>query len=74
MNHEPKNSILCRYRKVPTFSEFVDYLLETEVEDYNEHWLPFYLLCTPCHLNYSVIAKTEDIQEDSRLVVGRFTY
>ena len=51
---------------MPTFSEFVDYLLETEVEDYNEHWLPYYLLCTPCHLNYTVIAKTEDIQEDSR--------
>ena len=44
----------------------MDYLLETEVEDYNEHWLPYYLLCTPCHLNYTVIAKTEDIQGDSR--------
>ena len=51
---------------MPTFSEFVDYLLDTEVEGYNEHWLPYYLLCTPCHLNYTVIAKTEDIQEDSR--------
>ena len=44
----------------------MDYLLETVVEDYNEHWLPYYLLCTPCHLNYTVIAKTEDIKEDSR--------
>ena len=55
-----------RYNKVPTFSEFVSYLLDTQVEDYNEHWLPYYLLCTPCHLNYTVIAKTEDIQGDSR--------
>merc|ERR1712016_103903 len=30
------------------------------------HTLPYYLLCTPCHLNYTVIAKTEDIQGDSR--------
>ena len=55
-----------RFKKVPTFSEFVDFLLSTEVETYNEHWLPYYLLCTPCHLNYTVIAKTEDISDDSR--------
>ena len=63
-NHDPE---VFRYNKAPTFSEFVSYLLDTEVEDYNEHWLPYYLLCTPCHLNYTVIAKTEDIKEDSRL-------
>ena len=57
---------MCRYKKVPTFSEFVDFLLSTEVETYNEHWLPYYLLCTPCHLNYTVIARTEDIKDDSR--------
>ena len=53
---------------MPTFSEFVDYLVTTEVEVYNEHWLPYYLLCTPCHLNYTVIARTEDIRDDSRSV------
>ena len=37
-----------------------------QVEEYNEHWVPFYLLCTPCHLNYTVVAKTETIEEDSR--------
>ena len=56
----------CRYKGIPTFPEFVDYLLSTDVEMYNEHWLPYYLLCTPCHLNYTVIAKTEDIADDSR--------
>ena len=61
--------LCCRYKKVPTFSEFVDYLVTTEVEVYNEHWLPYYLLCTPCHLNYTVIARTEDIRDDSRSVV-----
>ena len=60
------NSNLFRYKKAPTFSEFVDFLLSSEVETYNEHWLPYYLLCTPCHLNYTVIAKTEDIEDDSR--------
>ena len=64
------NIELFRYNKVPTFSEFVSYLLDTEVEDYNEHWLPYYLLCTPCHLNYTIIAKTEDIKEDSRYILA----
>ena len=58
--------IVVRFNKIPTFSEFVDYLLATEVEEYNEHWLPYYLLCTPCNINYTVIAKTEHIADDSR--------
>ena len=61
--------ILFRYKRVPTFSEFVYYLLSTEVETYNEHWLPYYLLCTPCHLNYTVIARTEEIEDDSRSIM-----
>ena len=43
----------------------------SKVEEYNEHWVPFYLLCTPCHLNYTLVAKTETIEEDSRY--GRVT-
>ena len=103
-NRDPCNWLLSfkRYAKAPTFPEFVDFLLNTEVcaainikrthnswphnldqweerkvivslawellqvEEYNEHWVPFYLLCTPCHLNYTVVAKTETIEEDSR--------
>lgn len=57
------------YTSVPTFPEFVDFLLDTQVEEYNEHWLPFYLLCTPCHLNYTLVAKTETIEEDSRYIL-----
>ena len=57
---------VCRYRQAPTFPEFIDYVLNTEVESYNEHWVPYYLLCTPCHLNYTIIAKTETIEDDSR--------
>ena len=63
--------ILLRYKRVPTFSEFVYYLLSTEVETYNEHWLPYYLLCTPCHLNYTVIARTEEIEDDSRSIINK---
>ena len=33
---------------MPTFHEFVDYLLDTDPTEYNEHWLPYFLLRTPC--------------------------
>ena len=45
-----------------------------QVEEYNEHWVPFYLLCTPCHLNYTLVAKTETIEEDSRLGEQHWKY
>jgi dermatan 4-sulfotransferase 1 len=31
-----------------TFSEFVRYLLDEDVERKNEHWMPIYNLCQPC--------------------------
>ena len=37
------------YRKIvnlprPSFSQFVEYLLRTKVENYNDHWLQYWLL------------------------------
>ena len=54
------------YDTTPTFQEFVSYLLTTDVAKYNSHWLPVYLLCRPCTLPYTIIAKTETIERDSR--------
>ena len=31
--------------KDPTFQEFISYLLQTPVEQYNEHWEPIALKC-----------------------------
>ena len=66
---EPPQNIM--YNNVPTFKEFVSYLLETSVATYNEHWLPYFLLCTPCHVQYNIIGKTETINEDSREIMER---
>ena len=59
------------YQKVPTFKEFVSYLLETTFSKFNEHWLPYFLLCTPCHVRYNVIGKTETINEDSSYIMQK---
>ena len=32
----------------PSFPQFVSYLLDTPVLDYNDHWLPYWLHCQFC--------------------------
>ena len=32
----------------PSFPQFVSYLLDTPVMDYNDHWLPYWLHCQFC--------------------------
>jgi hypothetical protein len=55
----------------PTFSDFVDYVLSTERrgQKLNEHWVPYYRFCTPCSLNFTVIAKLDTLEEDSRFIL-----
>lgn len=48
----------------PTFSEFVDYLLRVPVERFNDHWVPYYLHCHVCEMEYDIIGKMETIAED----------
>ena len=57
-------------RKEPTFREFVQYLLDTDVEQYDEHWRPIFLLCTPCHVRFDIIAKMETLKDDSKFVLS----
>ena len=60
---QPSNS---SFATAPTFGEFVSYLLATDVAEYNSHWVPVHLLCRPCSLQYTIVAKTETIETDSR--------
>lgn len=53
----------------PTFREFIQYLLDTDVEEYDEHWRPISLLCTPCHIKYDVIAKMETLSKDADFIL-----
>ncbi|KAG7162471.1 carbohydrate sulfotransferase 11-like [Homarus americanus] len=57
------------YIDVPTFWEFVEYLVSTPASDYNEHWRPYYLVCTPCHHHYSVILHLEAMDEETQYLV-----
>lgn len=58
----------------PTFYEFVAYLIaKHKAKDrtftFDEHWAPYYQFCSPCAVNFSVIAKVETLSRDSAYVV-----
>lgn len=69
--------IVQRYRKNPgkttgddvTFSEFLRYLLDEEVERMNEHWMPIYNLCQPCVVRYDFIGSYERLNQDANYVL-----
>ena len=46
-----------KYKDAPTFREFVDYLLDLSLDQLDPHWLPTYLQCMPCHINYSILGR-----------------
>ncbi|PSN45929.1 hypothetical protein C0J52_20206 [Blattella germanica] len=54
----------------PTFKEFVMYLLHVDIVDHSDdHWIPYYLYCTPCLLNYDIIGKVETMLRDQVYVI-----
>ncbi|XP_061442033.1 carbohydrate sulfotransferase 14 [Rhineura floridana] len=71
--------IVKRYRKKTgkstgddvTFSEFLQYLLDEEVERMNEHWMPIYNLCQPCAVRYDFIGSYERLNEDANYILER---
>ncbi|XP_011164292.1 carbohydrate sulfotransferase 11 isoform X2 [Solenopsis invicta] len=56
----------------PTFREFVDYLIETDLGSYgDDHWMPYYLFCTPCLVKYDIIAKVESLWRDQVYAINK---
>ena len=53
----PKNPLFMK--KEPSFVEFAEFLIETPVTKYDEHWKPHFILCPPCHFKFDVIVKME---------------
>ena len=54
----------------PTFPEFVQYLIDTDLANYaDDHWIPYYLYCTPCSVRYNAVAKFETIRPDQEYIL-----
>ena len=62
-------NVLLNNRR-PTFKEFVEYLLRERVEEYNDHWMPYWLHCHMCEMEYDVIGKMETWDEDIKFITG----
>lgn len=54
--------------KVPTFEEFVRYVLSTDARKLDEHWRPMFLDCNPCHHMFDFILKVETLDRDKQKV------
>ncbi|RLU14792.1 hypothetical protein DMN91_012679 [Ooceraea biroi] len=56
----------------PTFREFVDYMIDTDLASYgDDHWMPYYLFCTPCLVKYDIIAKVESMWRDQVYAINK---
>lgn len=55
----------------PTFKEFLLFLIKNykSGQRFDEHWSPIYTFCTPCSINYTLIAKMETFQRDSEYII-----
>ena len=56
------------YNKAPTFREFVDYLVNLPITKFDSHWIPMYLQCMPCHIQYNIIARLDTLARDSKQI------
>jgi len=45
----------------PTFPEFIHFLINTDINQYDEHWQPVALRCRMCQLEYSHILHYENL-------------
>ncbi|XP_063870695.1 carbohydrate sulfotransferase 11-like [Scylla paramamosain] len=64
--NSPQNIVLG---KEPTFPEFVDYLIHTDPEDYDEHWRPVVMHCHVCQFHFDYIIKYEHFEEEINFLI-----
>ncbi|XP_042870722.1 carbohydrate sulfotransferase 12-like [Penaeus japonicus] len=58
---------------IPTFSDFLEYILRPNLTDadFSSHWAPYWQWCSPCTINYTVIAKLETAAGDLEYIWHR---
>ncbi|XP_042871543.1 carbohydrate sulfotransferase 11-like [Penaeus japonicus] len=66
-----KDGTLARRGISPSFSQFVQYILDEEAKGktLDMHWIPQSRFCTPCLANFSIYAKVETLDEDGNHII-----
>ena len=49
--------------------EFIQHVIKTRPDQYDEHYRPVYILCATCKFNYNFIIKYEQIQVEEPLFI-----
>lgn len=58
------------FKREPTFVEYVDYLINSDVLTYDEHWKPIWLQCHVCDFGYDYVIKYENFKEEIGLFIN----
>ncbi|XP_054754233.1 carbohydrate sulfotransferase 11-like [Lytechinus pictus] len=51
------------------FSEFVDYLIDTNPLSFDKHWNLVSVMCRPCDVKYDIIGKYETLDDDADFIL-----
>ncbi|KAG7171096.1 Carbohydrate sulfotransferase 14-like 2, partial [Homarus americanus] len=70
-SHKEIFNVAGRIQVIPTFKEFVSFLVEEEIQEYDDHWTPISYTCGLCYINYTAIIHTETYQDDIRYIMSR---
>eukprot|EP00116_Pleurobrachia_bachei_P010233 sb/3470495/ len=44
------------------FGEFLKYIAESDTDNLNDHWAPWFLITWPCHIKYDLVGYHEDFE------------
>ena len=55
----------------PYHDYFIRLMRDSPVDQYNDHWVPYWLHCHLCEVEYDVIAKMETITEDTDFIANK---
>jgi len=53
----------------PSFSEFISYILSTDPQHDDEHWMPVAYRCRVCEVAYTHVLRYEDLSDEWRMFV-----
>jgi len=56
---------------VPTFQEFVDWLLVIPAKKYDVHWNRYSDHCSPCSIHYDIVIKMDDFSKEEEVSMMR---
>lgn len=49
---------------------YLRHLIDTDLRTRaDDHWIPYYLFCTPCMVKYNIIGKLETMMEDQMFII-----